>query len=106
MQVRLNLDRDEFLALYLVRRANVWVSLPQKIHFPYTADTFWGSFRYRTYVWFWFADPQFVVQKQPWLGGSIAVNPWPLTRLFWAEKLGSWDFRRSPSFLSSVEACS
>ena len=30
MQVRSNLDRDEFLALYLVRRTNFWVSLLQK----------------------------------------------------------------------------
>ena len=57
IQVRSNLDRDEFLALYLVRKTNFWVSLLQKILFCYTTDTFWGSFRYRTCIWFWFADP-------------------------------------------------
>ena len=65
IQVRSNLDRDKFLALYLVRRTNFWVSLLQKILFAYTTDTFWGSFRYRTCIWFWFADPQFVVRSQP-----------------------------------------
>ena len=47
IQVRSNLDRDEFLALYLVRRTNFWVSLLQKryfsailqIHFGVLLDT-------------------------------------------------------------------
>ena len=38
----------------------------QKIFFAYNTDTFWGYFRYRTCIWFWFADPQFVAQSQPW----------------------------------------
>ena len=35
-------DRDQFLALYLVRRASYWVSPMQKILFAYTKDIFCG----------------------------------------------------------------
>ena len=66
IQVRPNQDRGQFLALYLVRRANFWVSSVQKILFAYTKDAFCGSVRYRTCtIWFWFADPNFMYRAQP-----------------------------------------
>ena len=42
IQVRSNLDRHEFLALYLVRRTNFGVSLLQKILFPYILQIHFG----------------------------------------------------------------
>ena len=43
IQVLSILDRDQFLALYLVQRSIFWVSPMQKMLFPYAKDTFRGS---------------------------------------------------------------
>ena len=61
IQVRSNLDRGRFLALYLVRRTNFEVSMTEKIPFAYTTYTFCGSLDTEPVSWFWFADPHFVV---------------------------------------------
>ena len=61
IQVRLNLDRGRFLALYLVRRTNFEVSMIEKILFDYTTETFCGSLDTEPVSWVWFADPHFVV---------------------------------------------
>ena len=60
IQVRSNLDRGQFSALYLVLRTNFEVSLIEKILFAYTTDTFCGSLDTEPVSWYWFADPHFV----------------------------------------------
>ena len=40
-KVRTNQVWWQFLALYLVRRTNLWVSCVRKMLFPYTKDTFY-----------------------------------------------------------------
>ena len=65
-KVRTNQVRWQFLALYLVRRTNFWVSCLQKKLFAYTKDTSIGSLDTEPVSWFWFADPHFVYRCIPW----------------------------------------
>ena len=44
-----------------------------------TQDTSCGSFRYRTRIWFWVADPNFMYQAQPCLRGREA----PIEGIVW-----------------------
>ena len=65
IQVRSNLDRGQFLALYLVRRTNFWVSCVLKILFAYTKDTSGGSLDTEPLSWFGFADTDFMYHARP-----------------------------------------
>ena len=65
IQVRLILDRDQFLALYLVWRSIFWVSPVQKILFPYTKDTFCGSLDTEPVSCICIADPNIMYRAQP-----------------------------------------
>ena len=65
IQVRSNLDRGHFLALYLVQRTNFDVSLIEKILFAYTTDTLCGSLDTEPVSWYWFANPHFMFLSKP-----------------------------------------
>ena len=70
IQVRLILDRDQFLALYLAWRSIFWLSPMQKILFPYTKDTFCGSLDTEPVSCICIADPNLMYRVQPWLNGQ------------------------------------
>ena len=81
VKVWTNQVRWQFLALYLVRRTNFWVSCLQKILFAYIKDTSIGSLDREPVSWFWFADPHFVYRCIPWLrlispSSQIFFLPW------------------------------
>ena len=71
IQVRLNLDQGQFLALYLVWRTNFGVSLIEKILFACTTDMLCDSLDTEPVSWLWFADPHFVVLSQPCPAGGF-----------------------------------
>ena len=101
IQVRPNQDRGHFLALYLVRRASFWVSSMPKILFAYTKNTFCGSIRYRTCIWFWFADPNFMYRAQPCKLVKISSTfksrrCYKILRI--AQPSGVYNFRMSSSY--------
>ena len=65
IQSRSSLDRGNFLALYLCRRANFWESCAQKTLFAYTKDTLCVLEEPRYSIGVGIADTDFLYREQP-----------------------------------------